>query len=222
MSSGQTNFIQESSILAPPLAKFGLDPSLLMPEVPDSSLQPLAPQSLGENLKPTADPIRATYDPVEFETLSTSVEIRVTARGPAWELTIDSASTPNEIIAVLRLNRLDTIADRLKYLRQLVEDDPDEPPIAIESLRTLVNFLLSERQLPNPQIGVSPDGLAQVEWRIPTNGILAMEFLPSGLIRFAAISSTAQRSAERLRVNGTLPKKDALIAVRPFTSHMQL
>ena len=139
---------------------------------------------------------------------------------PAWQPQIESASTHEEIIAVLRSFGLDAIADRLNYLRQLVEDDPDEPSMSIESLRALALFLMSERQLPDPRIGVTPDGLAQIEWRLPTNGILAMEFLSSGLIRFAAISVPAQRGVERLSVNGTLPKDAALEAVRPFTSRL--
>ena len=136
---------------------------------------------------------------------------------PAWQPQIENASTHEEIIAVLRSFGLDAIADRLNYLRQLVEDDPDEPSMAIESLRAMALFLMSERQLAAPQIGVTPDGLAQIEWRFPTNGILAMEFLSSGLIRFAAISAPAQRGVERLSVNGTLHKDAALEAVRPFT-----
>ena len=126
------------------------------------------------------------------------------------------------IIGVLRLFRLDAIADRLGYLGQLVEDDPDEPSMSIESLRGLALFLMSERQLPDPQIGVTPNGLAHIEWRLPPNGFLAMEFLPSGLIRFAAISAPAQPGLDRLSVNGTLPKDETLAAVQPFTSRLHL
>ena len=136
---------------------------------------------------------------------------------PAWQSQIESGSTHEEIIAVLRLFDLNAIADRLSYLRQLVEDDPDEPSMALESLRAMALFLMSERQLAAPQIGVTPDGLAQIEWRFPTKGILAMEFLSSGLIRFAATSAPAQPGIERLSVNGTLHKDAVLEAVRPFT-----
>ena len=139
---------------------------------------------------------------------------------PAWQSQIESASNHEEIIVVLRSFGLDETANRLNYLRQLVEDDPDEPSMALESLRAMALFLMSERQLVAPQIGVTPDGVAQIEWRFPTNGILAMEFLSSGLIRFAAISAPAQRGVERLSVNGTLHKDAALEAVRPFTARL--
>ena len=139
---------------------------------------------------------------------------------PAWQPHIESAGTHEEIIAVLKSFGRDAIADRLNYLHQLVEDEPDEPSMALESLRAMALFLMSERQLAVPQIGITPDGLAQIEWRFPTNGILAMEFLSSGLIRFAAISAPAQRGVERLSVNGTLHKDAALGAVRPFTARL--
>ena len=149
------------------------------------------------------------------------IQINSTHR-PAWRPQITNASTHEEIIAVLRMFGLDPIADRLGYLRSLIDDDPDEPPVEIESLRAMALFIMSERQLLDPRIGVTPDGLIQIEWRIPSNGILAMDFLPSGLIRFAAISSTEAHEGDRLRVNGTLPKDDAMEAVHPFTARIRL
>ena len=47
-----------------------------------------------------------------------------------------------------------------------------------------------------------------------------MEFLPSGLIRFAAISAPARAGVERLSVNGTLPRDATMQAVQPFTSSL--
>ena len=136
---------------------------------------------------------------------------------PAWRPQITAASTHEEVIAVLRMFGLDSIADRLGYLRSLVYDDPDEPPIDLESLRAMALFIMSERQLPLPRIAVSPDGMIQIEWRPEDSGIIAMNFLPSGLIRFAAISSTDACEGDRLRVSGTLPMDGALEAVQPFT-----
>ena len=135
-----------------------------------------------------------------------------------WPTRIAAESTHEGIIAVLRLFGLEDVANRLDYLRGLIADDPDETPMDVESLRAMALFLISERQLPDPQIGITPDGLMQTEWRTAPNGILAMEFLPSGSVRFAAVSAPAQRGVDRLSLNGTLPKDEALAALRPFTS----
>ena len=130
---------------------------------------------------------------------------------------IKAASTHEGISVVLRLNGFEAAAERLRQLGSVVAENPDEPSLEIESVRALASFLMSEKQLPEPQIGVPPNGLVQIEWRVPTNGILAMEFLISGLIRFAAISAPAQPGIDRLSVHGTLPKDATLKAVSPFT-----
>ena len=131
---------------------------------------------------------------------------------------IDPESNHEATMAVLRWWGRGAVADRLLYLRDLAREDPEESPVDLGSLRAMAHFLMSERQLPDPRIGVTSDGLVQIEWRVPTNGILAMEFLPSGLIRFAAVSAPVGSGVERLTVNGTLPKEETLAAVRPFTS----
>ena len=140
---------------------------------------------------------------------------------PSWRPQMESASTNAEIIAILRLFDLEAIANRLAYLQHLVEDDPEDCSINIESLRSFACFLMSERQLTDPQIGVTANGLIQIEWVFRTNGILAMEFLPSRMIRFAGISDSNEAGSERPHVNGTLPADQALVAVQPFISMLE-
>ncbi len=152
---------------------------------------------------------------------STTIQAKSTHR-PPWRPQIVDAATREEIFAVLRLFGLDVVADRLVYLCSLADDDPDEPRIEIESLRAMALFIMSERNLLDPRIGVTPDGLIQIEWRVPDNGVLAMVFLTSGLIRFAAISGPYQPETDRWSVNGTLPKDGTLSAVEPFTAGIRL
>ena len=144
----------------------------------------------------------------------------------SWVNQLRTTTAPEHVDEILRAHDLVPVADRLRYLRQVAADDPEEPRLKIDSMRELARFLLSERWLPCPQIGVSPDGLAHAEWNLAGDdvdtsgsGILAMEFLDSGLIRFAAVSPpSTQEDAQRMRVNGTLPKTEAVQAVQPFTS----
>ena len=143
----------------------------------------------------------------------------------SWDGQLRATTAPEHVEDTLRKHDLVPMADRLRYLRQLAADDPEEPRIEMDSMRELARFLLSERWLPQPQIGVSPDGLAHAEWVLPGDdgdtgsGILAMEFLACGLIRFAAVSPPPTQGDEhRMRVNGTLPKTEAVQAVQPFTS----
>ena len=134
---------------------------------------------------------------------------------------IETANTHEEVSAVLRQNGLEASAERLNQLGSLMAEDDNEPRFEIESVKALASFLMTERQLPEPRIGVTPNGFVQIEWPVQSSGTLAMEFLPSGLIRFAAISGPARLGDERLRVNGTLPKDKALAAIQLFSSQLE-
>lgn len=128
---------------------------------------------------------------------------------------IVAATKHREIIDVLPLMGLRAIADRIEYLLEISSDDPDEPSIALASLRQLALFFVSEPPRDEPEIGISPDGHLQAEWRVGDSGFLAMKFLSGGLIQFAAISGPAS-GQQPFRVSGTMPKDGALDTVRAF------
>lgn len=129
---------------------------------------------------------------------------------------IVAASKPLEIVAALRLTGQHRLAGRIDYLHGLVDDDPDEPSIVVSSLRELALFLVSERRFGEPEIGLSPDGFLQAEWSVKNGGVLVMNFLPDGIIQFAAVAKYAIGDDRSRRVNGMLPKDEALATVRPF------
>ena len=130
------------------------------------------------------------------------------------------AATHEEIIVALRRSGMDEVAERLTYLRSVEADDPDETAMSLESLRELARFLVSERKLPRPRISVSPDGLAHAEWRLRSRGLLAMQFKPTGDIRFSAISRPWQDGIRREVLHGTRPKKKTLEVLRDFVSQI--
>ena len=138
----------------------------------------------------------------------------------SWKEELSLAAEPEDVITLLRLYGLGKVADRLSYLQSLAAEDPDEQPMALHSMRELAYFLMSERQLPGPEIAISPDGLAQIEWRVGETGVLAMEFLPDELIRFAAVSASARSKSPRMRVSGTLQLAATLKAVEVFTAQI--
>ena len=137
-----------------------------------------------------------------------------------WSVLLDEAKEEREVVAVLRLFGLHSMADRLGYLRSLAADDPDETPIGLESLRRFSRFIMGNRRLPDPEISVSPEGFAHAEWRVGEDGVLAMQFLPIDLVRFAAISHPDGRGNHRHSVNGVLPTGDVLAAIQVFTDRL--
>ena len=127
-----------------------------------------------------------------------------------------AATQPGEIVAALSLGGYRAAADRLRDVNEMTRDGaPDEPAIVLASLRELALFLLSQRRLVDPEIGLGPDGLLLAEWASAERGLLAMKFLPDGMIQFAGVSAT-EGAGPRLRVHGRLPKDCALDAVRAF------
>ena len=152
---------------------------------------------------------------------------RETPIGEPWRVELDRAASAPAIVAILRAQARQTVADRIDYLHALARDDPEEQPIALESLRSLARSLLRHRDLPDPEVGVSPNGLAQVEWTLPDvsanqagNGLLAMEFLTSPRIRFAALSAPYRAGVDRLTLHGTLGADETFDAVRAFTAEL--
>lgn len=127
---------------------------------------------------------------------------------------IGAAPRHEEIIDAINVLGHRTIADRLRYLHGLAEDD-DEPAMSLASLRKLALFLVSQGDLVVPEIGLGPDGMLQAQWRL-SGGMLAMKFMPDDLIQFAAVSGRAFGEGRRRRVRGTLPKDEVLAAVRRF------
>ena len=138
----------------------------------------------------------------------------------SWRLYLHMVMTSREIINLLRELGRSSVADRLDYLERLHDDDPDEPLMEFESLRTLASFVLSEGQFPDPEIGLTPRGVAVGQWRISPDGILAMEFLPNDWIRFAGIGRAGQPSGHRPRISGELEKHKAIDAVRDFKGQL--
>ena len=63
----------------------------------------------------------------------------------------------NEIVEALKSHGLDDVAVRLVQLRELLEEDPDEPDLVIESLRSFADFLLQTAlQRNHPGVTLEP------------------------------------------------------------------
>ena len=61
------------------------------------------------------------------------------------------AESEEEIVAAMRGYGLVAIADRLNHLRALIAEDPDEPGLVLESLRSFAGFFMHEDRLPVPE-----------------------------------------------------------------------
>ena len=153
---------------------------------------------------PTAKTWRSANLPCTFQSLMDSL--------------VTNASMSMEIIAILRLSGMVAIANRLSSLRQITDNDPDETPMNIESLRYLALFLLSEHEMGGPQIGVNPDGTLGATWRMVDHIVVDLEFLPNSLVRLAALGPRTRSGSNRQRVSGLMNKEKAVRTIRSFIS----
>lgn len=131
-------------------------------------------------------------------------------------MTTTAEPQASEIVAELEAHGLGAAAERISYLLSLDDDDPDEAPIDRRSLGALAALLRGEPRLSRPRIGVGPDGLMHAEWAAARDGLLAMEFLPDGIVRFSGAFGAPDAGGLRPPVSGVLPSAAALAAVRPL------
>ena len=133
----------------------------------------------------------------------------------AWS---SDADRYEAVVTRLGRNGLATAAERLRHLRDVTDTKTGESPIHLDSLRHLAAFLMSQRHLSAPGIFITPDGLAQIEWRTSEGGIVALEFLKDGWIQFAGISARILEGDDRESVSGVYQTDATLLALSPFLS----
>ena len=148
------------------------------------------------------------------------------------------------IIGNLRYFGLAEISERLEYLYREIADDPDELPISLESLRAFADFVSGTPLPGSPGVSVDPYGYVGLQWRIPDphalggeypieavagdddqfwgrgDGVLAMLFLPSGLVKFYGTSGPVGQGLRRLRLGDTVPQDSVMSEVEPFLSRL--
>ena len=129
---------------------------------------------------------------------------------------LEGAPSISGIVEILQSLNFEKSADRIAALHQMCNEDANEHPLDVDSVRHLARFLVSEPQLPAPRIAVSPDGLMQIEWRLPPGGIVAIQFLIDGRLEFAAIEGSATPQDQRDHVGGAHHKDFVLNAITPF------
>ena len=120
----------------------------------------------------------------------------------------------NRLLAALRdvsaIDDIEGLVNHLKAagqpsvsreLQQYAEDlakDPDEPPVSVESVRSLVAFVIAFPQITLPFVTSNRDGLLGLEWHIESEegpkygweygrGIVTLIFRDSGIVRFIAL-----------------------------------
>ena len=127
---------------------------------------------------------------------------------------ISGVTRHQDIFDLLDLANHKKITERLRYLHEITQDDdPEDPAMKFLSLRELALFFTGDgNSLPYPQIGISPNGSLQAEWRSRGSSAV-MKFLTNGNTRFAG---TMGNQDGRQTIQGSGTKKHALQSILPF------
>ena len=119
------------------------------------------------------------------------------------------------------------VADRIQQYLDIVDDEPDEPPVTMESLRSVISFIAQQPKLAPPIVGSDPHGLMELEWHLldngdPSsvwgrgNGVVSMKFLGSGKIQYVALSGPYRPGAERAERQGESTKEEIMVSLGVF------
>jgi hypothetical protein len=164
------------------------------------------------------------------------------AQQPAGSKTpsIEPQDDIDSVLNKLEQGHFEDVARRVQYLQEEIDDEEGEDPIDLESLHRFARFMLQNQLAGSPSTWIDHRGFLGLEWRIPDpahasesaeadikhwgrgDGILAMVFLPTGLIRFSGTSGPVGQGIERLNVSGTYTPSGALEAVQPFLSRLEI
>ena len=142
-------------------------------------------------------------------------------------------SSVDALLKYLRVHEKNLMADRIQQFLDVRNEDPEEPPIVTESLRSLVEFIIQEPMLRPPAISSDPEGLMELEWHLADDGnsdsiwgrgkgVVSMRFLQSGNIRYVALSGPYRRGLERLRILGEATKREMIARLGPFAQRVTL
>jgi hypothetical protein len=141
---------------------------------------------------------------------------------------VSAAASEAVLTAYLRARGRGPVADRIEKFLDILTQEPDEAPIAMDSLRSLVSFVLMTPNLRTPIVGADWEGLMELEWHLADNGdpdsywgrgngVVSLKFLRSGLIQYVALSGPHQEGVERLRKQGESTKEYMLRSLGEFT-----
>ena len=141
-----------------------------------------------------------------------------------------TVQVPDQITSLLALLKRYSqahVAELIEHYFHLRDQEPNRPPIAIESLMSLVRFMIQEPDLLPPIIGSDPQGCMEIEWHLRDNGdpnsawgrgngVVSLKFLESGDIQFVALSGPFRRGQERLKIHGKSTRSEIIADLLEF------
>ena len=141
-----------------------------------------------------------------------------------FETTLVSSSHEAEVAETLRTLRKSgkrALARRIAALSRMAAEENEQ--IDTTSLWFAAEFLRSDHDLGDPEIGITPAGEVQTVWRPEGEALVAMDFLPSKLVRYAAMATGRgeTRGSRPQPISGAASLPEALAAIEEFLALLE-
>lgn len=114
-----------------------------------------------------------------------------------------------KMAADLRESGRELLASEVAEMLQNAKDDPNEVEIELFSLQEMAEFLIKNKEFPDPIVGPNPYGIMQIEWHIKGDGLLVMVFWGNGQVHCVA-RADATSDREEIRESVRLSIDDAV------------
>ena len=107
------------------------------------------------------------------------------------------------------------LAVKLNFLNEVVNEDPDEDSISIDSMRNFISFLQNTTNLKCPNVALTPSNEIHAQWRTAPNRHFAAVFLPTGETRFVIFTPNSKDPEMIDRISGLTSADSLLETVQP-------
>lgn len=112
--------------------------------------------------------------------------------------------------ALSMANRLDTL------IEACFDEAPEQAPISPNSLAGFIDFIQSTANLAEPEIVFSPAGNICAEWHKSRKEHFALEFLPTGHVRYVVFAPDPKHPSTTDRASGIVYADSLMEKVKPF------
>jgi len=107
------------------------------------------------------------------------------------------------------------LAVKLNFLNEVVNEDPDEDSISIDSMRNFISFLQNTTNLKCPNVALTPSNEIHAQWRTAPNRHFAAVFLPTGETRFVIFTPNSKDPEMIDRISGLTSADSLLETIQP-------
>ena len=107
------------------------------------------------------------------------------------------------------------LAVKLNFLNEVVNEDPDEDSISIDSMRNFISFLQSTTNFKCPNVALTPSNEIHAQWRTSPNRHFAAVFLPTGETRFVIFAPNSKDPEMIDRISGLTSVDSLLERIQP-------